>query len=96
MRPTFIMDDPNDLNSQKSRLFEVTGNLFQGLRQIPMGPDVMFIWVDAICINQSDDVEKSWQVAMIWDIYQKAETVRVWLVSAADASNYFMGEANCT
>ena len=59
-----------------------------------MGPDVMFIWVDAICINQNDDVEKSWQVAMMWDIYQKAETVRVWLGSAADASNHLMDVMN--
>jgi hypothetical protein len=88
------MDHPNDPNNLKSRLFEVTENLFQGLRQIPMGPNEIYIWADAICIDQSNNAEKSWQVAMMWSIYQKAQTVRVWLGSAADASNHFMDVMN--
>ncbi|KAI1373278.1 heterokaryon incompatibility protein-domain-containing protein [Hypoxylon crocopeplum] len=39
------------------------------------------IWIDAICINQKDDVEKGHQVAMMREIYSQAEEVRVWLRS---------------
>jgi hypothetical protein len=37
------------------------------------------LWIDAICINQSDDEEKSLQVARMRDIYHAAEEVIVWL-----------------
>jgi len=35
--------------------------------------------MDALCINQEDDAEKSHQVAMMGEIYRKAETVLAWL-----------------
>jgi hypothetical protein len=38
-----------------------------------------YLWIDAICINQSDDEEKSNQVALMWDIYNRAELVIAWL-----------------
>ncbi|KAI1464077.1 heterokaryon incompatibility protein-domain-containing protein [Daldinia caldariorum] len=34
-----------------------------------------YFWVDAICINQSDEREKSSQVRLMGDIYRSAETV---------------------
>jgi len=39
----------------------------------------IYVWIDAICINQEDDQEKSTQVARMLNIYQKAELVKVWL-----------------
>ncbi|KKY28420.1 putative ankyrin and het domain protein [Phaeomoniella chlamydospora] len=38
-----------------------------------------YIWVDAICINQEDNIEKSAQVALMGKIYQSAKSVTVWL-----------------
>lgn len=38
-----------------------------------------YLWIDAICINQGDNVEKGSQVAMMDVIYSHAETVVVWL-----------------
>jgi hypothetical protein len=38
-----------------------------------------FLWADALCINQSDDVEKTNQVQMMGDIYRKAALVISWL-----------------
>jgi hypothetical protein len=32
-----------------------------------------FFWIDQICINQSDDAEKSRQVRMMHDIYDCAK-----------------------
>jgi hypothetical protein len=37
------------------------------------------LWVDAICINQTDLSEKSWQVSMMTDIYKNASRVVVYL-----------------
>ena len=42
-----------------------------------------FLWIDAICINQSDLREKGQQVQRMFSIYFKAERVIVWLGSAA-------------
>jgi hypothetical protein len=37
------------------------------------------VWADAICINQNDDQEKTRQVRMMRDIYEKAQRVIIWL-----------------
>lgn len=37
------------------------------------------MWIDAICINQKDIAETSNQVAMMQEIYSRAEGVMVWL-----------------
>ena len=38
-----------------------------------------FIWADAICINQNDEIEKTRQVRMMRKIYKKAHRVIIWL-----------------
>lgn len=37
------------------------------------------VWIDALCINQSNAEEKSQQVRMMWDIYNNATEVLIWL-----------------
>jgi hypothetical protein len=39
----------------------------------------MYIWVDAVVINQADASEKSHQVANMIEVYDKASHVQVWL-----------------
>lgn len=61
--------------------------LLMGDAQIPMEylenmmqkPRSQYIWIDAICINQSDVFEKGSQVAMMSRIYRKAQTTYGWL-----------------
>jgi hypothetical protein len=37
----------------------VTGNLFDALDQLSQMPDVDFLWIDALCINQEDLDERA-------------------------------------
>ena len=37
------------------------------------------LWIDAICINQKDKIEKAEQVGLMKDVYRKASRVIVWL-----------------
>jgi hypothetical protein len=39
------------------------------------------LWIDAICINQKDELEKSTQVSIMGKIYSSAAVVTVWLES---------------
>ncbi|KAF2850076.1 HET-domain-containing protein [Plenodomus tracheiphilus IPT5] len=39
----------------------------------------MPIWIDAMCINQEDEIEKFDQIKMMTDIYKRAEKVYIWL-----------------
>jgi hypothetical protein len=45
---------------------------------------------DAVCINQSDNDEKSWQVRQMNDVYEKARLVTVWLGPASEDSDLAM------
>jgi hypothetical protein len=44
------------------------------------------IWIDALCINQTDSTERDDQVRMMSDIYKTAYGVVIWL-GEDDASN---------
>lgn len=46
----------------------------------------VYVWIDAICINQDDAGEKSAQVARMLNIYRKAHLVAAWL-SEPDADS---------
>ena len=45
------------------------------------------IWIDAICINQSDSVERAEQIPLMGKIYSGAQQVMVWLGEEADESD---------
>lgn len=45
------------------------------------------IWVDGICINQTDDQEKAEQVGRMYEVYACASSVIVWLGEQADNSD---------
>jgi Heterokaryon incompatibility protein (HET) len=38
-----------------------------------------FFWIDAVCINQKDDSEKSGQISLMREIYQRAVRIIIWL-----------------
>lgn len=68
-----------DCGSGTCRSIAVTQNLYVALRHLRRAHSARFMWVDAICINQDEDVEKGPQVAMMARIYQRASRVVAWL-----------------
>lgn len=75
--------------------FSITRNLYNALYQYRrhgfQGYDTekTMLWVDAICINQNDHVEKSIQVPRMSEIYGQCERVLAWLgpVDSHEESN---------
>jgi hypothetical protein len=58
--------------------FEVRENLFWALSCLRTRTKVV-IWVDAICIDQSNIEERNYQVGLMPFIYNRAERVIIWL-----------------
>jgi hypothetical protein len=65
----------------------IRSNLDSALRHLRSEVSDMVIWVDAVCINQDDPNEKSWQVDQMRRVYLQAECVLVWLGPSTDDSN---------
>lgn len=59
--------------------FHVTANLHTALRYLRTTDRDRILWVDAMCINQSDNEEKSQQVSQMDRIYSSASGVLIWL-----------------
>lgn len=65
----------------------VTENVFQALRQLRKSRKGgrRILWIDAICINQNDQAEKTVQVSMMGNIYARAHRVNIWLSHSTEA-----------
>jgi hypothetical protein len=57
---------------------EVTENLAVALRSLRQRESARTLWIDAICINQTDNSEKDIRVAAMGAVYESAGTVIVW------------------
>ncbi|KAK4946621.1 Folylpolyglutamate synthetase [Elasticomyces elasticus] len=64
----------------------IRGHLRQFLLKVRGSEYGRRLWVDALCINQQDMVEKSHQVAMMGEIFKGATNVLAWVGSEADGS----------
>lgn len=65
----------------------VTENVFQALRQLRRSKKARrrMLWIDAICINQNDEAEKTSQVSMMGEIYARGQRVNIWLSHPTEA-----------
>ena len=59
--------------------FPISENLWLALHRFRLPENDRKLWVDQICINQSDDLEKSYQVGHMGSIYSQAKQVLLWL-----------------
>ncbi len=57
----------------------IGSSLAAALRHLRKKREKITIWVDALCINQKDNEEKSWQVPLMKSIYSEAKEVHAWL-----------------
>jgi hypothetical protein len=57
----------------------VGGELFRAMQRLRDDKKSLRIWIDAICINQSDLQERTEHVKVMGSIYQNASKVRIWL-----------------
>ena len=63
---------------------KVTRNCEDALRRLRLEEEERVLWVDAICINQKDNDEKSVQVAFMGAVYGHAAKALIWLGDASE------------
>ncbi|EED16228.1 Ankyrin and HET domain protein [Talaromyces stipitatus ATCC 10500] len=72
-------------DNQQYRI-RIRPNLHQALRHLRSHREDRYLWVDAICINQENEREKSSQVRMMSQIYNNSSCVCVWIGPEKDDS----------
>ena len=71
-------------------VLEVTSNLFEALQHIRSDLEDRILWIDAICIDQGNEIEKGHQVKQMGRIYKEADQVLVWLGVGKRLSGHLM------
>jgi hypothetical protein len=61
------------------KVFEIWENLWDALVNLRSSVEERSLWIDAICINQVNLVERNQQVQLMPYIYKRAQTVLIWL-----------------
>src|SRR6266480_5083928 len=78
-----------------ARILNVTKNLSSALQHLRYETRPRVMWIDAICIDQSNLKERSYQVALMSDIYQLAQRVVVWLGPETPNSSTALNMMEC-
>lgn len=64
----------------------ITAPLYAVLKRLRQTDDPVYLWADAICIDQENLQERAHQVRLMGNVYRSAEHVYAWLGDAADDS----------
>jgi len=62
-----------------NKVFHIRENLAVALEQMRHKQHVLVLWVDAICIDQEDDYEKTIQIQQMGETFKQASMVIAWL-----------------
>ncbi|KAI0191331.1 heterokaryon incompatibility protein-domain-containing protein [Astrocystis sublimbata] len=84
-----IVGDPGTTecnNEPHEQTMSITQNLATALQYLRYEDDARVLWIDAVCIDQSNVTEKGHQVALMGEVYKHAKQVIVWLGPPADHS----------
>ncbi|KAK4555079.1 hypothetical protein LTR86_007845 [Recurvomyces mirabilis] len=73
------------------RAMLVRKNCYRVLRQVQKQGASIYYWIDAICIDQWNNAEKSKQVQLMGQVYRNAQSTAV-CIGAHDASSAFLYE----
>lgn len=74
-----LSDEDDSAGFTVKKPFNVGINLYDALHTLRLRYRPLVLWVDAVCIDQSDDVEKCAQVGLMKTIFSKAHRVVMWL-----------------
>lgn len=95
-KPHSIIRDLGDASIQKKPIFlqkhrfYVTQNLESALRHLRHQGSQRTMWIDALCINQNNDAEKTEQVKQMQFIYARTSHLVVWIGEASEDSDLGM------
>ncbi|RAK82841.1 HET-domain-containing protein, partial [Aspergillus costaricaensis CBS 115574] len=78
-----------------SYVFPVTENLYLALSRLRNRQLERILWVDAICIDQSNRDEKAKQIPLMREIYAQAQHVIVWLGEAYEDGDRALEGLRC-
>ncbi|KAK5697358.1 hypothetical protein LTR97_007496 [Elasticomyces elasticus] len=78
---SYVWGDPSDRSDIliDGQTIQITANLGRALRQVRHEELPMSLWADAICINQSNLLERNEQVGIMVDIFTAASRAFAWL-----------------
>lgn len=85
-------ENPKSIRVRQNGLknLSVTRNLDVALKHLRHETETQELWIDAICIDQSNLKERGSQVQRMGEIYKRADRVVVWLGPEADDSTHAM------
>jgi len=89
MRRSLIPAEENILLGHSS--FAVRPNLYAALRYLRHRETDRIIFIDTICIDQSNNEERSITVRMMVEIYAHASQTLIWLGIATETDKYAFG-----
>lgn len=86
---SYTWGDQNDTRKilVNGQIFEATKNLEEALNHLRHRKEKLYFWVDAICMNQTDEDEKQHQLQLMPTIFSRAQETRVWLGPEENGSN---------
>ena len=72
-------EEQNELIWVDEQPFLVTSNLHKAMLHLRSEDETQMLWIDQICINQQSIAERNWQVRLMGEIFQSADSVLAWL-----------------
>ena len=78
---SYVWGSPNEGRAVEvdGQQLTITPNLNLALLRLRRANEDRILWIDAICVNLSDDKEKSEQVAKMANTFARAEKVIIWI-----------------
>lgn len=85
-----LIEIPGTSNPPQYCRLAVRRNLESSLRHLRYTDRKRVLWIDALCINQADIIERSEQVSRMKDVFRLAQRVMIWIGSSTEGSRLAM------
>lgn len=85
---SYLLGSPTKTDKVRcsGQYIDVAASAMSVLRNAASEPSTGYIWIDALCIDQSNNLEKAAQVRLMRDVYVAAKKVVAWLENAGPNS----------